>query len=154
MLYRFIAIFIACAFFAGMPLSAEENKPQEAVKKSLAQLPVFNVKNLTEEMVLAFVSGEVKNIILEIPEGLQLPLKFSLTGNLVNIQPPERDPVCFCIQQTTYIAIVDEGPLFSVDLDVWYSPSDFFSGNIDFTLDSTPEGPALSLSLEINHDEE
>lgn len=153
MLSRLITAIITCTLLATMPLSAKE-KVSESTKKMIATLPIVNVKTLTEEMVQAFMEGEAENVILEISKGTLIPLNLVLSGNLVEILPREREPITFSIQQTFYLAITDYDVYLSKDLTHWSMASSFFSGDVSFRIDPTPQGPALTLGGEVNLKEE
>lgn len=150
MILRLLTTVLACALLTSMPVSAKECRPNEATKKALLNYPVVNVKNLTEEMIMSFLEGSA-NVILEFSEGTFIPLKTALEGNVINIVPRDRDPIYFSIQQSFYIAFTDEDTFFSKDMENWSPASSFFSGDVNFSVDTGPEGPSLRLSGEIHH---
>jgi hypothetical protein len=152
MILRLLTAVIACAFITATPLSAKEKTLDEATKKAIINYPIVNVKTIGEEMIHAFMEGEVENIILEFSEGTLIPFKTSLSGNIINILPKERDPIYFSIQQTFYLAITNDDTLFSTDLSNWMTASSFFHGDIGFNIDTTAEGPAIRLSGELQHE--
>lgn len=150
MFLRLLATTIAAIIFATTPLSAKEKGPNEATKKALLNYPVINVKNLTEEMVLAFMEGS-PNVILEFSKGTLIPLNTSLEGNVINILPKDRGPIYFSIEQTLYIAFTDEDTFFSEDMNHWRQASAFFSGDINFSIDTGPDGLSINIGGQIHH---
>ena len=143
---RLLTTLLTYTFLFNAPAIATET---EEARPSL-NYPIINIKNINEEMVNAFMEGEVENVILEFTEGTLLPFSTSLTGNIINILPKEREPIYFSIQETFYLGITSENFYFSSDLVNWEETLNFFTGDIGLQLEPTPQGPILKLSGELN----
>ncbi len=113
-------------------------------------VPVININKINEAMLHAFMSGDIRNIIVELNEGTLLPFRTNLKGDLINIVPEERDPIYFQVMQTFYLKEESESLLFSTDLQEWRNFTDFVDGNIDLTIEPTPTGPMLRTDLSMD----
>lgn len=95
---------------------------------------IIQITDVTEDMLGMFLAGEVHNVIVEFPEDTYIPVKYLLTGNLINLVPEERPPVYLKIMRTFYLKMDAEGYLFSTDMQNWKQYSDFMSGEVSCSI--------------------
>lgn len=113
---------------------------------SSAQANLVNVSQLTSEQMNEIARGEHTDWTVEFSAQSEMPLRFYLMGDLVQLQ----DNGMMAIKQTIYVRCVEEGILLSTDLEKWYTLLEFVTGNISVALGMDEGSPFMQAGIEAN----
>lgn len=90
------------------------------------------------------------NWVIEVNQGLEIPLHPTLKGEIFHLEP-EDNFVSVFVDKTFYLRIDDEeGILLSSDLTTWEDPEEFFTGEFDVKLLNHQDKPLINLLIELN----
>lgn len=112
-------------------------------------LHVVRLTDMKQELLQDYFSGHAENIIVECPEGICLPLNFSISGEFLSV---ESVPHAYFIRvlKTCYIKSSGDKFLFSVDLQNWKEFAEFFTGSLGISFGLHDDQQQVGLSLEMN----
>lgn len=114
---------------------------------------IIRITDVTEDMIGAFLSGAVHNVVVEFPENTFIPIKQILRGNLLQLVPEEREPVYLKVQRTFYLKVDDQDILLSTDLHTWKPLLDAIGGEISVSIESSHGHPAFCLEANLQVEE-
>ena len=103
--------------------------------------------DLNDRVIQDFSQGNMGDFVVLCPAGASLPFKLSLTGEFL-----ESDLLTqLKVLKTCYIKCEEkENFLFSTDFQTWKGFSEFFSGNLQVSVQTENEQPVVSLQFELN----
>jgi hypothetical protein len=104
---------------------------------------IIRITDVTEDMIGAFLSGEVHNAIVELPENTYIPFKYFLRGNLINLVPEERAPIYIKIMRTFYLKVDEQDFLLSTDLQNWKPLFEAISGDVSLSIETSNGHPTF-----------
>lgn len=96
------------------------------------EIPVksYQKMSLSEFSALIFegtAPRKLKNLIIECPEGSELPFKLTLNGDLFTFGPSQDLQFSLILKKTCYLThLPTEGTVFSTDMKNWKKADDFF----------------------------
>jgi hypothetical protein len=89
----------------------------------------------------------LRNIIIECPQGAELPLKMTIRGDVMSLEP---NLVTLKLLKTCYIKSGTGSLLFSSDRKDWKTFSNYFIGKGAASLDFQNQIGCINLELELN----
>ena len=143
-----------------LPPLAYKNDPEENPIEEYRIIPIEELcyleelegfVNLTfEEQMDKLTDVWQDNWVLEVKQGLEVPLNPTLKGDFFHLEP-ENNFVSICIDKTFYMRLSgEEDVLLSTDLINWTDIEDFFTGRFDVTYLVNQEKLFANLLLELN----
>ena len=129
-------VFLGCVWMTlGAPLMAEPSQ-------------VMHFLAVTDQVLDDFSKGKTGDLVLEIPEGVSIPLGIALKGDVLALnlkQIPE-----LRVLRTCYIRCPEKGSfLFSKDLHEWASFFEFFSGHLNMGVRVNEGAPIVAVDLDL-----
>ena len=122
-----------------------------SVQKEWQGHQTISLLNLSEREIQDFSQGKLGDSILECPQGACLPLKMTLKGEFLSLEPASAAPLYLRVLKSCYIRCEEkENFLFSTDLQKWEGFSEFFTGNLKAAVEGHNGMPVAELELELN----
>lgn len=120
-----------------------------AAPKTQPHNQVICLSDLSEQVIHDFSHGNMRDYIVECPEGSSLPFRLTLKGEFLGLE--SAGPLQLNILKTCYIRCEEkETFLFSTDLQTWKGFSEFFTGEVRVSVEREQGGPVAGLQLELN----
>jgi hypothetical protein len=144
--YIIASMMIACSHLTGgvrgpVEMDHEVVSSQELIVKQLAEL--------SESELKAFMHGGGSHIVLQLNEGDQFPLTFSLSGDVLDLQHGGEANHLVRLKQTLFLR--NDGDLYiSTDLSEWVDALDFFTGTAGVSIHQSHRDPRIELYLDAN----
>ena len=89
----------------------------------------------------------LKNVILECPQGAELPFKMTIRGDMLSLEP---NLLTLKLLKPCYIKSGMGSLKFSSDLKKWEEFSEFFTGKTAASLEFQNQATQINLELELN----
>lgn len=115
---------------------------------SLFSIQTIPVQKITPQHLELIRSGAATDVAIAFEAGLHLPLRFVLTGDLVELVQTGKEQIS--IQKTFYVQNKEGELLFSTDLQNWSPLSSFITGNIAVGLSIEEEELLAILGVDAN----
>lgn len=115
---------------------------------SLFSIQTIPVQKITPQHLELIRSGAATDVAIAFEAGLHLPLRFVLTGDLVEFVQTGKEQIS--IQKTFYVQNKEGELLFSTDLQNWSPLSSFITGNIAVGLSIEEEELVTILGVDAN----
>ena len=116
-----------------------------------AQNQMISLTDLNDRVIEDFSNGSMNDMIIECTQGANLPFKVILKGEFLALESSAVSPLYLKILKTCYIRCEDKGNfLFSTDLQSWKGFSEFFTGELNVSVENENNGLVVGLQLELN----
>ncbi len=144
---RTVQLSMAMLILSTVGLHANLQDSSICPPSQIVRIAEWSNTNISE-----FIEGKHSDVIFECPKGSHLPLKISIEGEILALQPTNETPLAIQILKTCYIRCLEQGHfVFSSDLVTWKEFSEFFTGKLGASLQVIEEGqPMATLQLELH----
>ena len=124
----------------------------EAEQPEVEMVDFVNIRNLSQEMFLEIMMGNLPNLAIEFSEGDILPIDLFLDGDLVSLLQPEGVSNQLQFNRTVLMRKKNGHLIFSTDLHCWRPFMGFATGEIRAGINVEDEevGPVISFGVEVN----
>ena len=120
-----------------------ENSNENYEKISLNELSQLLFQGVSQE--------QLKNIIVECPAGSELPVKFTLRGEIFSFEPSKDVAFSVKLLKPCYLKYQPkEGVVISVDLKHWKKFEHFFVGKAAASFTNENQIPTANFEIELN----
>src|SRR3989338_4983458 len=122
-----------------------------SVQKEWQGHQTISLLNLSEREIQDFSQWKLGDSILECPQGACLPLKMTLKGEFLSLEPASAAPLYLRVLKSCYIRCEEkENFLFSTDLQKWEGFAEFFTGNVSVAVQERNGMPVAGLEIDLN----
>lgn len=118
----------------------------------LRTMQVVGLRDLSHEDLLRFFSGEAEELALECTEGDEFPFFLQLGGDYLMLDSGDSSSR-LRIMKSCYIKSAGGNLLFSKDLAYWQEFTDFFKGELGFSIGLYNGEQRIGLQIEVNERE-
>lgn len=112
------------------------------------EFQVISICDLSEQEIKELGIGAP--IAVAFPAQTVLPISLFFQGDLLRLLEEGNEPLKIEIQKTFYVRILEEGPLFSLDLKEWKPLLEFTTGSISLTTQLYEGAPMLRFGTELS----
>lgn len=120
--------------------SSKKNETQE-------EPTILTLAEFSKAMEAGMEIEKFKNVILECPQGSELPFKMTIRGDMLSLEP---NLLTLKLLKPCYIKSGMGSLKFSSDLKKWEDFSEFFTGKTAASLDFQNQETQINLELELN----
>lgn len=140
MLSRFL---ILALIGPSLLLAKDHSKKKEAQEEPT----IITLAEFSKAIEAGMDLEKIKNIILECPQGAELPIKMTIRGDMLALEPNQ---LTIKLLKPCYIKSGRESIKFSSDLKKWEEFSEFFVGKTAASLEFQNQATQINLELELN----
>lgn len=113
-----------------------------------AKPQMVHLGDLTQKVMEDFIEGKHENMVVICPEGMVLPLTFSVKGEFLALQSSEA-PAQVKILKTCFVKCVGKVFFFSLNGEHWRDFSEFFTGKLGASLGVGEQGAFAGVDCEL-----
>lgn len=95
---------------------------------------VVSLPDMSQEMLTTLMEGKAPGTVVELPQGITLPMYIMVKGDFFSSSQVEAPPYQVTIEKTVFIKIEKGNFLFSSDLKEWKPMETFFTGSFGVSL--------------------
>lgn len=106
------------------------------------------LSDISKDEVQQLLNEPHAHDVLVCPEGTRLPVRFSLKGDLIELDASNEGAYHLIVKQTFYLRIANEQVLISLDGTQWKAWDALLTGMVSATLTHAQNSPLLELSGE------
>lgn len=114
------------------------------------ELKVVNICDVSNQESLEIIEGKHPELALKFTAGTALPVRFLLSGEIVNLSDFENGSPTLEIKKTFYARNIEQQLFYSFDLSDWKPLKDFITGVLSLNLKIKEGLPSLEMRGEIN----
>lgn len=111
---------------------------------------VVSLVDMDDKSLEKLFSGYSEDLILECPEGIELPFRFNLGGDFLSVESAEESVQTVKVLKTFYVKSFGGELLFSANLVEWQEFGDFFKGSVGASVGHYDGRQNIGLSIELN----
>lgn len=116
----------------------------------LADDHFVNLTQISSEQIQEFFEKDSTSSILVCPEGMQLPLSFFLSGDLLELDSNDKHCHTLCVKRTFYLKLQGDQIFLSLDGTAWKIWDELLTGRISVFLDRHEDILHMQLGSEMN----
>ena len=158
-------LLLGCIMFATMSTAealhqigalGKRTPPAEPVHHTSPDIPVasylpgeqptqiLHLSEVTDLLWYSFWHGRLGDVVIECPEGSELPIFFKFKSTLFSLV---EEPLKLKVDRTFYLRFLGSDFLFSLDTVDWWGFSQFFKGKLNADFDIIDNEPEVSIEL-------
>jgi hypothetical protein len=122
-------------------------KDHSKKKETQEEPTIVTLAEFSKTLEAGIELDKIKNIILECPQGAELPIKMTIRGDMLSLEP---NLLTIKLLKPCYIKSGKGSLKFSSDLKKWVEFSEFFIGKAAASLEFQNLATLINLELELN----